>query len=328
VIRQIEIKGLRGIREGVLSGLTPLVVLVGPNGSGKSTVLDAIMISGNTNPATAVSQMVARREGLNRGARWLLWKGGSQGPAVLKVTTDTGSVRTCELSVLAVADDRTTIHGVLNRGPTERGFTTHFGPGSGFEVREASESLPGVSEVRFIDPQFASLRTPLHHLYTKIYERGLIREAIAVVSDLVPGLEDIRILTEGELPLVYLIFRDHAVPAALAGDGIRLLLHLSFELLTRSDGLVLMEEPEAHMHPGAMRQCTRGTWAAVRRGVQVILTTHSLDLIDALQSEVSDKDLEKLSLYRLQPQDGVLKSSRLPGLDVAFARMEIHDDLR
>ena len=44
VIQSIEIKGFRGIREGSLTDLTPLVVLVGPNGSGKSTVLEAMLI--------------------------------------------------------------------------------------------------------------------------------------------------------------------------------------------------------------------------------------------------------------------------------------------
>ena len=59
-----------------------------------------------------------------------------------------------------------------------------------------------------------------------------------------------------------------------------------------------------------------------------MLTTHSLELIDALLAASSPEDLEKLSLYRLQLQAGVLKSSRLPGPEVAFARGQIEDDLR
>ena len=38
MIKSVTIKNLRGIREGELSELTPLVVLVGPNSSGKSTL--------------------------------------------------------------------------------------------------------------------------------------------------------------------------------------------------------------------------------------------------------------------------------------------------
>ena len=83
-----------------------------------------------------------------------------------------------------------------------------------------------------------------------------------------------------------------------------------------------------HQHPGAIRQSARAIHAAVKRDIQVILTTHSLELIDALLAESSDKDLEQMSVYRLRLQDGVLRSSRLPGPEVAFARSQIQDDLR
>ena len=41
VIKSIEIENLRGIRQGKLEDLTPLVVLKGPNGCGKSREPDA-----------------------------------------------------------------------------------------------------------------------------------------------------------------------------------------------------------------------------------------------------------------------------------------------
>ena len=67
---------------------------------------------------------------------------------------------------------------------------------------------------------------------------------------------------------------------------------------------------------------------AVRREIQVVLTTHSLELIDALLAESTEQDLAQFSLYRLQLQDGNLKSSRLAGPEIAFARTTIEDDLR
>jgi predicted ATPase len=149
-----------------------------------------------------------------------------------------------------------------------------------------------------------------------------------MITELVPSVEDIQILAEDDTPILYLTYRDLAVPAALAGDGIRLLLRLSFELATQPGGLVLMEEPEVHMHPGAIQQCARAIVAAVRRGVQVVLTTHSLEFIDMLLSVSSDEDLERLSCYQVRLDGGKLVSSRLAGPDVAFARTQIEDDLR
>jgi len=165
-------------------------------------------------------------------------------------------------------------------------------------------------------------------LYTKAVQQGRRKEAIGIVSEVFPGVSNVEILTESGEPILHFVFADYSVPATLAGDGIQSLLRLSLELAASGGGVALLEEPEVHQHPGAIRRTARVILAAVRRQIQVVLTTHSLELIDALLAESSDKDLEQLSLYRLQLQDGVLKSSRLTGPDVAVSRREIEDDLR
>ncbi len=332
MIRAVEIKGLRGIRTGSLTDLTPLVVLVGPNGSGKSTILDALLIAANPKPAEGIGQAVERREDLAAGARWLLWKAGSEGPAEITLVTGRG-VRRCTLSIGGLSKDHTTISGKVSEQVdgvqrTEGPISTNFQAGHRSGASGYFTPLADVPEVRFLDPRAGSLRTPLHQLYTRVVEQGLHKEAIASLKTLIPGVEDIQILAEGDVPVVYLIFGGYAIPAALAGDGIRLLLHLTFELATRPGGLVLMEEPEVHMHPGAIRQCARAILAAMRRKVQIVLSTHSLELIDALQGQSSDADLEQLSLYQVRLEQGTLNYSRLPGSDVAFARTQIEDDLR
>jgi hypothetical protein len=333
MIGSIEIVRLRGIREGKLLDLTPLVVLVGPNATGKSTILDALMIGANPRPPWAMGQMVRRREGLSQGARWLLWKAGNEGPAEFTVTTRAGVSRKCLLSVSSQSEEYTTIEGSITDQDAlgnAQSNTIHalFRSGEPPQVTAFFKPFPDVPEVRFIDPDVSALKTPLPQLYTGLVEQGLQRQAKELIKALIPNLEDIQILASGNSPVLYLVYPGYAVPAAFAGDGVRLLLHLSFELAVQQGGLVLMEEPEVHMHPRAIRQCARAIVAAVRRGVQVILTTHSLELIDALVAASSDQDLEQLSLYRLQLEDGNLKSSHLPGSEVAFARTEIEDDLR
>ena len=103
---------------------------------------------------------------------------------------------------------------------------------------------------------------------------------------------------------------------------------LAFELVARPGGVVLLEEPEAHMHPGAIRQFARVAVATVRRGVQIVLTTHSLELIDSLLGEISEAELPLLSLYSMRLENGRLVSSRLAGPDVATSRLQIEYDLR
>ena len=60
----------------------------------------------------------------------------------------------------------------------------------------------------------------------------------------------------------------------------------------------------------------------------MILSTHSLELIDALLAELKDEELPLLSLYRLKLTDGSPRKSRLEGSEVLLSRSEIGDDLR
>jgi len=182
--------------------------------------------------------------------------------------------------------------------------------------------------VRLLESHRDDPAVPLHELIMKTTELGVIDQVASIFKEVVSGVRDIRILTEANEPLVHIVYGDHSVPAALAGDGIYSLLRLSLELASRPNGTVLLEEPEVHQHPGAIRQTIRAILAAVRRNIQVVLTTHSLELIDCLLAESSDEDIERLSLYRLNLEEGRLISRRMAGSEVAFSRCEIEKDLR
>jgi energy-coupling factor transporter ATP-binding protein EcfA2 len=330
VIRSVEIKGLRGIREGILTDLSPLVVLVGPNGSGKSTVIEAILIAAGPVTAEAIVEVVRRHEAGGSGPRWLLWKAGAVGPTEVKVMSEKVS-RRCSLE--------------LDRGKPENETVitfrvyhnnSHVGDGWVRGVKNKYENcssfgyypVEDVPEVHLVEAYPTDFQRPLHELYTRAVQNGRRKEATGIIVDVFPGVSNVEILTEQGEPILHLVFADYSVPATLAGDGIQSLLRLSLELAASGGGVALLEEPEVHQHPGAIRQSARAIMAAVRRHIQVVLTTHSLELIDALLAESSDQDLTRLSLYRLQLQGGVLKSSRLPGPDIAFSRAEIEDDLR
>lgn len=69
--------------------------------------------------------------------------------------------------------------------------------------------------------------------------------------------------------------------------------------------------------------------AAVRRGIQVVLATHSLELIDNLiELADSEKLLEQLSVQRLLLADGVLDAKRFPGDQAKRIRSELELELR
>lgn len=91
---------------------------------------------------------------------------------------------------------------------------------------------------------------------------------------------------------------------------------------------MLLEEPEVYQHPRAIWQSAKVVLINMRRGVQTVLTTHSLELIDALLAGASPDDLEKMSVFNLLLEDGKLSSGRRAGEEIAFARQTLEDDLR
>jgi predicted ATPase len=336
VISSVEITRFRGIREGKLEDLTPLVVLTGPNGCGKSSVLDALLVAGSRLIKSGIAQAVRRHEGLQYGARWLYWRPRYHHSSVIRIETSPPGERTCALSTqdldecdpfavtcqigqnLAGVQGNGDIFLEFNRGNT-------IGRSGGQEPHTRQKAFGGV---RLLESHREDPAVPLHELVTKTTETGTLREVLAIVAQVVSGAKDVRILTEANEPLVHIVYDDHSVPAALAGDGVYSLLRLCLELASLPKGTVLLEEPEVHQHPGAIRQTMRAVLAAVRRDIQVVLTTHSLELIDLLLAEASDEDIERLSLYRLDLHDGCLISRRVPGSEVAFSRCEVEKDLR
>jgi hypothetical protein len=129
-----------------------------------------------------------------------------------------------------------------------------FQPGNTFSPMPGARvgPLPGVEEIRLVEPHGGPGATPLHDLYSRTVQRGRRAEAKNLLAALVPEIEAVDILTDEGEPVVYVVFKDHAVPAALLGDGIQSLSRQSCELATKPGGVVLLEEPEVHQHPTAV----------------------------------------------------------------------------
>lgn len=337
MIDGVHIENLRGIRAATLGGLTPLTVLVGPNGSGKSTVLDAVLLGGSRKPAAAAGHVVKRRSSLRHGARWLFRGGQEETTAVAGI-----SVSGTRFSARKLAWSEARILPDLRRRLVERGAE---GPYSAIQVEVADdradvafaadntfESSEGIVALmypggRIVDPQ---LGLPLEELYSRITERGMRSFVLDLVRQVVPTLEALEVLTHHNDPRLHLTFSDGSVPVAVSGDGVRALLRICLELgAGERGGVYLLEEPEMHQHPGAMRQSAHAIAAAVGRGAQILLSTHSLELIDALLDHLDEAALHSLSLHRLRlSRDGVLATSRLEGAEILASRDEIKDDLR
>ena len=331
MIKQLKIGNFRGIRAGTIENLTPLNVLVGPSGSGKSTVIDALYLAASPNLNTAqhpnqtsVGEITARRGPAGPAAMpaWLLWKHGREGPALIELSNESFGGR--RVIVLKITDPNGTLE-----------VSEKF-------VRANAASNPGrsapdlffedIGGVRIVSTLKASANEPqneqLPDLFSATTTAGQQDELVDLLRKIDPKLQGLQILTQHQQPFLTLKYSDYVVPVELAGDGVVSLIRFCMKLTAYPARTLLIEEPELHLHYRAIQMAARALWGAVRQGKQIILTTHSLDLIDSLVAESADDTLPKLTVFQMRCDGGNLRVNPVAGSDVKFQRMQLEAELR
>jgi hypothetical protein len=240
--------------------------------------------------------------------------------------------------MLTLGGDASSGHTVtcfLPAPPSQFGFgnwsaTVKFGDKNAYTVEPGSMNpplRPFGGQMRWLAP-YSVFQQSLPDVFSEAVTQGRRQTAKEIIRAIMPGLDNIEVLTDAGNPVVHLVFDDHSVPVESSGDGVMALVRLALELAARPDGTVLIEEPEVHEHPGAIRQSARAILEATRRNIQVLLSTHSLDFIDALVAEATPDDLSKMCAYRFALDAGDLRTTTIPGTEVARLRGEIGEDLR
>lgn len=99
----------------------------------------------------------------------------------------------------------------------------------------------------------------------------------------------------------------YQVPYEFTGEGLKTLLGLLWELSGDTDDLLLLEEPENHMHPHYVHQFVRWLVDVVRdQDLQVFLTTHDVDTIRSFFDHVTPEQAsflaEAFRLLKVAPE--------------------------
>lgn len=307
-ISRISIQGLRGVDTPTPLELAPLNVFVGRNGVGKSTVIDALLLGSSQNPPDALGRVVRRRLGVVHGARWLLSRAGdtSVARATIRVEAHDGTMRESRLSLLdapsgTLVDEltrrssnitaeeiqsvRLQIDDGKNDTETRVTFEIAFEPRNSYAIRDADlpDPLRVATYVRLLDAKL--IGEQLTDAFSNAVTSGRISDVVDILKLSEPSISNLQILTNQGQPYLAATVREITMPLALVGDGVRLLARLAFEIQSiREGGVLLVEEPELHQHPRAIRAISDALVAACRRGVQVVVTTHSLDMASAIKN--------------------------------------------
>ena len=161
-------------------------------------------------------------------------------------------------------------------------------------------------------------------LYNKVTKTGAIRNVTEWVKTAMPGTVDIREIS-GHLHAM----RENEDPAPLGtmGDGFRLSLILMMAANSAKGGILAIEEPENHLHPGLMlRVADELARKCIDNDTQVFFSTHSEEFLQYLLHWAPPE--AKISVFRVNNLDGDTIVEHYDRKDATECMDEIKTDLR
>ncbi len=150
---------------------------------------------------------------------------------------------------------------------------------------------------------FSNLGLFLNRLKTR--HPTAARAILEGLTDLYDGLTDFNVLIEGGTVQVFFTEGEFVIPATRLSDGtLRYLCLLAILCDPNPPPLICIEEPELGLHPDVLPKLADHLLAASRR-TQLIVTTHSDVLVDALSEQpesvvVCEKQGGATSMTRLE----------------------------
>lgn len=156
-----------------------------------------------------------------------------------------------------------------------------------------------------LEPDFSNLGMFLSRLRK---DPPTKRALVTALQDLYEGITDFEVITEGGTVQIFFTEGDYSIPATRLSDGtLRYLCLIALLLDPTPPPLICIEEPELGLHPDILPKIADLLVDASTR-TQLIVTTHSDVLIDALSSQpesvlVCEKHEGQTRINRLKSDD-------------------------
>ena len=314
MIHRLRLRNFKGVVEGEAE-LDKLTILVGPNNSGKTTILEALFLAPNPFrkvpyvPNTAVELLSESHKIFNETGYHFLFN---------KYTSDSASIEVDERVIVLKKFDQK--FGV---------YTNYVSPGWSLEKHRIGDEelffigiLPsaGPVDVRYTDliaPNTLLLSTKLvkfAHEYLRLFWMDIVNAGITAsvakeISEFVS--EDYANITaepyvSGVLSLFAMLSNGTRVRLSDLGAGVHLYIVNRLLYEHYKPEVVLWDDLETHLNPRLLSHVAEWFADLVEEGKQVIVSTHSLEVVETLTAFVEDAAVLLTSL-----RDGKLKVRKL-----------------
>ena len=313
MICEMKIAGFKCFQNAVIP-FRPLTIFCGPNGVGKSSVVQAILLSCQSLHADTIQ--LNGIQGLNLGSVQDVLCNGAANNIELEFSLlepQRKTVKLCfsseELTdqclLLEYQDSflRDYFQVIHQKGFTylsaERQGPRDIQPTQSRQLQEQRVGYQGEYAGELLATQWNKIIDPALCHPKGGPNRRLGRQVELWMNELVPGLEiqANRIIGTNA---VSVFFKKGGIEAewrrqSNEGFGISYSLPIIVSgLLTKPGGLMIVDSPEAHLHPAAQAKITRFLTYLAASGVQVILETHSDHVLNGVRlASMDDSPLQR-----------------------------------
>ena len=335
-VRRIEIENFRGIRKASIDGFNQLTILIGKNGAGKSSILEAlylvsscVSIGDNVRGSMKLDYLVSRRGGRGdwNNSRSVLW-----------YQMDTSQ----HIIVRLYTDEKPLEFHVFDRPPYESpvrlsiegGFIElmkgHLLNDDGSPKGYREDLLPHYSNVKeflegvlFIDHRLLSNPSTIEeYAWAKVAAKRRDKEIVSMIrEEFEPDAESFTYLPIGNTYLLALQTSQTTVRIDDLGDGARIAILASLLLLASNPTIVLIEEPENHMHPAGLKSfITFVLKLAKNKNFQLLMSTHSIELISITQKIAENLNIKTSTIFIERDTNGTVASRNFSLEDTELLR--------
>jgi len=341
LIESITIKNLRGIRQCTVNNLTHINIFIGKNGAGKSTILEAIYLASSwAQPKDQIRDtpkheyVISRRGG--RG-NWETYKDtlwfNKETEEEIEITLNFKSQNKpnqlifklpymynpslvdspvlLEVSSSSIPDISQYYHtqelyfsstGVAWNPKTKTSYTT--------DLKErvlsfVAEEITYLENAVLLDSRLTVSQLE-QKVWGKIFDKRLDKEILEFIrEEYEPTAENILYKPSGAGFVLALAQPQTTIEIDSLGDGARMAILYASPLLLASDTAVLIEDPEAHQHPGGLATFTRFAFkTAKKQRLQLFITTHSIELLNIAKEISKELGLGLRIYYMERGKDG------------------------
>jgi hypothetical protein len=344
----LSITAFRGLRQLTLEKLGRVNLLVGLNDSGKTSVLEAIALMAR--PLDPVwwlrlahqrepSPLPLRRLSRVERIRWLVPPGEPPESESVQVAIKAGGqIPLTEVTArfkrvltmrTIVDEDSRSIEDEVPGAELQVDFITAGNSQSRTFTLWQGEPVRS-TDVEFAGPHCEGV-LPYHHWIPAVPLRGYCQARLEGTSEdltrllslIDPEIKGLEILQPDEEPVLYVTHATHGpVPLSVYGNGIRRTLLLAEAVVKAKGGILLIDEIETGIHVSALS----GVYSWLVRichelDVQLFVTTHSLEAIDALLAADTTPE-EDIVAFKLGRHEGRSVAKRYGEEQLKWMRFE------